>query len=303
MGLAKNCANVFSPVETLMTYIQLKWLSITRNFQKIRLPLMFLVSYLSLILFFAGLYRYVVPDQLYAPYARLEYGAHADSRLAELALAAAIGGELKGENIFGFQESLYHIDPKSIQVADIESTDGKEVTFLVSFRSYSDTANKQGVMQESVPIRIQARPIATSYSDPLHPIAYRIPDINLPPQRGDERGFHMTVFNAIFNPPRHEGDGILYESPRLALDSREEKLLDNYVAGVKGDPSAVTGQFPRMLYFSAEVITTLGLGDIVPLTNTSRFFVGLEAVLGIVFAGLFINAVALRGTGRSQQGP
>ena len=49
-----------------------------------------------------------------------------------------------------------------------------------------------------------------------------------------------------------------------------------------------------MLYFSAVVITTLGLGDIVPLTDWARSLVAAEAVLGIVFAGLFINAAASR---------
>lgn len=48
----------------------------------------------------------------------------------------------------------------------------------------------------------------------------------------------------------------------------------------------------RMLYFSGVTITTLGYGDIVPITTRSRLFVSLEAILGIITVGLFLNALA-----------
>ena len=49
-----------------------------------------------------------------------------------------------------------------------------------------------------------------------------------------------------------------------------------------------------MFYLSAVVLTTLGLGHIVPMTAASRFFVALEAITGITLAGLFLNALAFR---------
>jgi ion channel len=48
----------------------------------------------------------------------------------------------------------------------------------------------------------------------------------------------------------------------------------------------------RMCYFSAITITTLGFGDITPVTTEARVLVGTEAVLGVVIIGLFLNAVA-----------
>jgi len=54
------------------------------------------------------------------------------------------------------------------------------------------------------------------------------------------------------------------------------------------------GHFQRMLYLSAVTVTTLGYGDIVPLTTTTRLLVASEAVFGVVIAGLFLNAVARR---------
>lgn len=50
----------------------------------------------------------------------------------------------------------------------------------------------------------------------------------------------------------------------------------------------------RWTYLSVVCITTLGLGDIVPITTRARVFVSLEAIIGIVTAGLFLNSVVRR---------
>lgn len=46
-----------------------------------------------------------------------------------------------------------------------------------------------------------------------------------------------------------------------------------------------------MLYLSTITITTTGYGDIVPITNIARVLVAVEAMSGVVVAGLFLNAV------------
>jgi hypothetical protein len=52
------------------------------------------------------------------------------------------------------------------------------------------------------------------------------------------------------------------------------------------------------LYYSVVTFTTLGFGDIVPLTGPARFVVGLEVVLGYVMLGglisIFANKLARR---------
>jgi hypothetical protein len=60
----------------------------------------------------------------------------------------------------------------------------------------------------------------------------------------------------------------------------------------RGFPSQIDGQFVRMLYLSATTITPLGFGDVVPLTTPARLAISLEAVIGILVMGLFLNAVA-----------
>lgn len=50
----------------------------------------------------------------------------------------------------------------------------------------------------------------------------------------------------------------------------------------------------RMTYFSVVTITTLGYGDISPISNTARVLVALESIAGLVLIGLFLNALARR---------
>ena len=75
-----------------------------------------------------------------------------------------------------------------------------------------------------------------------------------------------------------------------AEDSELSRLFD----GLQGNPIAANWAFSRMLYFSAVVITTVGFGDIVPMTPLARICVALQAIVGVTLAGLFLNAIAYR---------
>lgn len=88
-----------------------------------------------------------------------------------------------------------------------------------------------------------------------------------------------------------------------ALDFRKEKgkqtseqqiedLMRNHEHLVNGRQLAATwALFWRMFYFSAVTITTLGYGDIVPISDHARMLVATESILGIILIGLFFNAL------------
>jgi hypothetical protein len=59
-----------------------------------------------------------------------------------------------------------------------------------------------------------------------------------------------------------------------------------------GSPTALQSSYLRMLYFSAVTMSTLGYGDIVPVTSRSRAVVTIEVILGPLFFGLFLNSLA-----------
>jgi hypothetical protein len=70
-----------------------------------------------------------------------------------------------------------------------------------------------------------------------------------------------------------------------------EKILA-FSHTVKGFPAKASGAYVRMFYFSAVTITTLGYGDIVPITTTARILVAFESIAGIVLIGLFLNSLS-----------
>lgn len=67
--------------------------------------------------------------------------------------------------------------------------------------------------------------------------------------------------------------------------------LKGYIDSVQGFPRKIDGGFLRMLYLSMVTITTLGYGDIRPLTNLTRMLVGAEAVIGILLIGWFAHSI------------
>jgi hypothetical protein len=92
------------------------------------------------------------------------------------------------------------------------------------------------------------------------------------------------------------GIGIVGElSRQFEIDNNLDVRLRELMTGSLGDSSGAPGHFARMVYLSAVTITTLGFGDLIPTTDWGRFAIGLEAVLGVFIAGMFINAVASRG--------
>lgn len=58
--------------------------------------------------------------------------------------------------------------------------------------------------------------------------------------------------------------------------------------------------FGSALYFSIVTITTLGLGDMIPLDGFARAMVCLEVIAGVVFVGVFLNTVSEAQTQRQQ---
>jgi hypothetical protein len=87
--------------------------------------------------------------------------------------------------------------------------------------------------------------------------------------------------------PETEPDALLLYLPRAV-----QMPLAAWRRAQAGFPGASSGRYWRMLYVSSITITTVGYGDIVPLTNRARLIIAAEAVLGVVLVGLFLNAVA-----------
>lgn len=90
-----------------------------------------------------------------------------------------------------------------------------------------------------------------------------------------------------------------YYLSEVPFDLRKE--LGEFVSTARGFPVDKFGNLLiRMTYFSTVTITTMGYGDIVPVSSLSRILVGFEGIWGIVMIGLFINSLSERWGGSSK---
>jgi hypothetical protein len=96
---------------------------------------------------------------------------------------------------------------------------------------------------------------------------------------------------------------VLTNDASLTLPARVNTELNAFLGSINGDPYYASGRYTRMLYLSASTITTLGLGDLTPISGWARFLVGLEALTGIVVIGFFLNDLAHLATLRRRDEP
>jgi Ion channel len=80
------------------------------------------------------------------------------------------------------------------------------------------------------------------------------------------------------------------------------KAVNRFHDALTGDPTAGPRTFFRMTYFSLVTVTTIGYGDILPTSDTARLLVGIEVILGIITAGLFLFTLTTR-FARTMQSP
>jgi Ion channel len=88
------------------------------------------------------------------------------------------------------------------------------------------------------------------------------------------------------------GRVISQTSGLLTLSVAVSNRFVRFFNSLQGDPSQASGNWMRMLYFSSTTLTTLGLGDITPVSSEARLWVWLEAVAGLVVVGLFLASLA-----------
>lgn len=252
-------------------------------------PLWYLVTYLIAIPTFGLLYTVAAPHGFYAPYVRYEPDAASDASQLASMLEAALHRSFDDRIGQQFVTGNWKLDPDSLRVYNVKSIDGAKLSFTVSF-----TANGIGAFGHSWYGWIVATvpgPWTSVISGPNSGTFYHLPEADFSEYASPFKEDSENIVKLVFSPGNRDS-GIL--APVLALTYQEEQQLHRYLKGERGDPSAVSGHFWRMVYLSAIVITTLGLGDIVPITWQARLFVASEAIAGIVLAGLFLNALAYR---------
>jgi hypothetical protein len=102
----------------------------------------------------------------------------------------------------------------------------------------------------------------------------------------------MPVSQAPTNPAillTYSNIPVLNNVGLLKLNKSEYSKIKALFDSNNGLPTYMPNNYLRLLYLSATTITTLGYGDIVPITNSARVLTALEAILGVVIAGFFVS--------------
>jgi len=243
--------------------------------------------YLLLIPCFAGIYL-LLADDFYHSTAQFEKTLHGDASSLLRELHQVVGASF----LETYKGDVASVDGWTLAFSDVSfhslKVEEQEISFAARALFKSDVI---GHIEAGVQPRVSI-PLSLAYAmwlpgqkemTDFKPVQFQqYTPMNL-------EGLKPLPLSALFPRPP-EGVG-----PKLAVIAMPRSLsikLVNFARATRGFPSGVKGGYPRMLYLSTVTITTLGYGDIVPLTSIARSLVALEATLGIVLVGLFLNALA-----------
>lgn len=249
-------------------------------------PIAILLVYLALIPAFAAVFCILPGRQFYAPYARLEPIALADAAEVRKNLTTAMRESYRGHD---YMADKWQIARSDIDANDLATDGSNGLNFTVYFFATKHDGNdiSASVGGPQFIARLSQQTIVT----------------NVTKNRPGWMICHLITLSpdALADGPAEPNRHLFFRSPDPAIqadtvcwDGNEEITLRNLIAGWAGDPRGLSGFVGRMAYFSATTITTVGFGDIVPLTATARFLTAIEAIAGWVLAGLFLNSLASR---------
>jgi len=267
-----------------------------------RRALFWAIAYLALVPAFALAYDALGYHSFYDSNAKLERGAYEDATGLRLDLSRALDAHLGDRAWRPTSNQIVKLDPRELDVTGIELTTEQRLLLEVSgvYRSPGAAPLLAGVFHLWVePTLRQGASAIIRHGRPVS----RLVPVALSLQTGSsieepKRGPFEPPISLLF-----PGLGGSHGSPTAGTFAMSEatyqELFDFYL-GLNGDPSYASDHFLRMLYLSAVTVTTLGFGDITPVSEAARALVAAEAVGGVVLIGLFLNALA--GGGRRRRG-
>jgi hypothetical protein len=243
--------------------------------------------YLSAIPFFAFVYWRLPNDQFYHSTIQYEQILNSDAGTLAEEIHASIVENFRLAN----HEDLVEISGWQTNITELKVLGIKPTADLIAVKMLFTAVKQTGKgspMFTSVPFEAQYSPSERNFMiDPktkeqtfFKVLSFSPAAIHLYPPND------TFPYDALF--PSADGT---WKVPVLRLSKALNDKLQGFWRATRGLPSNVSGGFWRMLYLSAVTITTVGYGDIVPLTTTARMLVACEATLGIVFIGLFLNAL------------
>ncbi len=182
-------------------------------------------------------------------------------------------------------------DVRDLRFSDLQP-DVQWIGFRVSYDLTRGAPPAPATVHSSVAVRVALSGVMREFA-PSGTIVYRQATV-VPPS--GVAGSPGPTASALPIPSLSEPDLFIAKSGFgqvapgvLALPQAVDDAMVGFWRAARGFPEMV-----RLLYLSAMTITTVGYGDIVPLTDTARAATALEAVYGVVMAGIFLASLATR---------
>jgi Ion channel len=280
------------------------------DFLSFRRPWEIIIAYLVAVLGFACIFTFVLARDFYHPYVKFEPIVRAEKARFERSLDVAIAAELERNPDLGAGVKFERTEGSVVIQGAQEIRSRLSLTATYSFAMSLSRGDEQGrLFFVSIPILVSPFGLRAYFKDP----GSRPPISNEGAAQGPPIGELGTVYIARdpqrpieyeVNLTRRSQDqaavsnAIAEAMERVVLTPEQRDRAAEILDADQGFPSGLHGSFSRMLYFSAVTITTVGYGDVVPLTGAARFFAALEATLGIILLGLFISSLAARAAAR-----
>jgi hypothetical protein len=252
------------------------------KFWRLSLPLSFLFLYLGTIFGFAWAY-YSMPGQFYHSTIEHEASMRDDAAYIKCELSTSVISSYK-ESHGG--SSILSGDGWVASVDDLKLSDMayKNRTF-----SFSVNLPKQSV-NSNRPNGEQAADFVMTWSFPRD-------EAGLDTQIDRSGPTGKKLYISFSKWPNEQslfklmGGQVGGDTGCFRLDPEMVARMVAYADAVEGLPGRASGSFWRMFYLSAVTITTLGYGDILPITALARILVSSEAIAGTIIIGLYLWAL------------
>lgn len=265
-------------------------------------PRRYAIAYAILIPLFAMGYWLVMPDHFYVETADLEpriqqAPAALDRDLysyfyANLSDQARAAGDpclygIEGGSVLSLCGATYFSDPLVVDESEAK------FTFPVGWTEGVDGGTASGAFWLRISLDLNSWHLDSSVDRNMVIAAH------IEVENGSSRQIPRSLVMALFpgtNPSLiWDADlGRAEESNEfnswVVIDDAMVRRLVALRDALDGVPGRDFQGLVRMTYLSIVTSTTLGFGDIVPVTDLGRMVVGTEAVLGLILIGLFVNS-------------
>jgi hypothetical protein len=242
---------------------------------------------------FSGVY-YALPDRSFyhstAMYERDAFGKDA------AAIRGAVESLIRSRMVECFGGSGARVNGWSVNVDEmrVQSLDVGKFPEEFSFVVRAPLSYDKDGLQTELRTRMTARPGDLALVDSQVHLFIETTETPI----GHLVGEPAAPGGSIFFPFKNSDGKYVFGGLFVLPKSLYAQIID-FGEGYRGFPTRVSGQYWRMLYFSAGVATSSALGDIVPLTLAARLLVTAQALVSVVLVGLFLNALAYAASGGS----